>query len=222
MIKHVIIYSHGFGVTADARGIFPAIASVLPEAAHVMFDYNTVDKRGRLLVPPIPEQVVALQQRIDKARASYPEADILVVAHSFGCVIAGLANLEGVAKVILLAPPVDLEKSTKRLRHLVWPRLRLTLKGDVTLRRRDGVTVVITQAYRKSRKNIHPLALYNELAKTHSTTVVGALNDRLLGKLDATAFAPSIKIAWIEGSHNFSGEARAELTSLVAKIIRNA
>lgn len=222
MVKHVIIYSHGFGVRADARGIFPAIEAALPEAVHVMFDYNTIDERGRLLVPPIPEQVARLQRHVNTARGQYPDAEIIVVAHSFGCVIAGLADLSSVHKVVLLAPPIDLEKSTKRLRRLAWPRLRFTLRGEITLRRRDGVIVVITPAYRKSRKGIRPLALYNQLAKRADVTVVGATHDRLLGTLDVSGLVPAIKCKWIDGSHNFSGEAREEVASFVAKVVRTS
>ena len=51
---HVIIYSNGFGVRKEDRGLFTAIAKALPDAQHVMFDYNPIhDESNTLTVKPL-------------------------------------------------------------------------------------------------------------------------------------------------------------------------
>jgi hypothetical protein len=52
MNKHIVIYSHGFGVRKDDRGLFTDIAATLPSAEHIMFDYNQVDEATVLLRRP--------------------------------------------------------------------------------------------------------------------------------------------------------------------------
>lgn len=38
--NHIIIFSHGFGVYADDRGLFPNIIKSLEAIHPIMFDYN--------------------------------------------------------------------------------------------------------------------------------------------------------------------------------------
>lgn len=219
--EQIILYSHGFGVRYDARGMFTAIAQRLPHAQHVMFDYNQIDEgRNSLTVPSVSTQVAIFQQKLNKIKETHPKATITVVAHSFGCVIAGLAGVEGVRKIILITPPVNLAKSAKRLGLLSLPRLRFTIKGRITLKRRDGVTVVISPAYRKQRRTIQAVEAYKQMAKTADITVIGATQDRLLNNENFAALAPFARIVWVEGGHNFMKKnARAEFAATVAKII---
>lgn len=218
--KQVIIYSHGLGVRYDARGMFTAVAALLPAAKNVMFDYNTVDEQNNaLIVPSVPDHVALFQQKLDEAKRDYPDAKITVVAHSFGCIVAGLADLSDVQKVILLAPPLNLKHSAKRLGRLVWRSLRLGLRGEVKFKRRDGTTVVLTPSYRKGRKSIRPVELYNRMAETTEVIAVAAIKDRLLQILDFSVLSPRIKTLWIEGNHSFVDEAREPFAQKVAALI---
>lgn len=40
LMKRVIVYSHGFGVRKDDRGLMTDIAHALPGYEHILFDYN--------------------------------------------------------------------------------------------------------------------------------------------------------------------------------------
>ena len=47
MSEQVVVYSHGFGVRKDDRGLFTDIAAALPEAESVMFDYGSWDEEHK-------------------------------------------------------------------------------------------------------------------------------------------------------------------------------
>jgi len=49
MSKHVIVYSHGFGVRKDDRGLLTDIAKSMPGVDHVLFDYNFIDEQANTL-----------------------------------------------------------------------------------------------------------------------------------------------------------------------------
>lgn len=77
MSKHTVIYSHGFGVRKDDRGLFTDIAAALPNAQHIMFGYNQVDEAtNNLTVAPPDQQAQKLRQLISEAKANNPDATI--------------------------------------------------------------------------------------------------------------------------------------------------
>jgi len=45
-MKHIIVYSHGFGVDKTDRGLFSDISKHFPDAEHIMFDYNDLDSEN--------------------------------------------------------------------------------------------------------------------------------------------------------------------------------
>ena len=61
MTTKVIIFLHGFGVKADARGMSPEIATAFPDYESVMFDYNDVLPNGDTVVASLPKQAEKLQ-----------------------------------------------------------------------------------------------------------------------------------------------------------------
>lgn len=112
---HIIIYSHGFGVQKDDRGLFTDIAAAFPDAHHVMFDYNEIDEANNtLVVAPLDAQAARLNIEIARARAAHPDVTIDIIAHSQGCVAAALAVPTGVRTTILLAPPAQFLGLDKR------------------------------------------------------------------------------------------------------------
>lgn len=76
MIK-AMIYSHGFGVKADARGMFTEIAASFPEYKSVVFDYNEVLPNGDTIVAPIDRQALRLQSVIAETNAD----EIVLLCH---------------------------------------------------------------------------------------------------------------------------------------------
>src|SRR6185369_13842555 len=107
-IPHVIVFSHGFGVRKEDRGLFTAIAKALPDAKSVLFDYNPINEESNTLTAkPLNEQALKLRKVINSARAEFPGAIIDLVCHSQGCVVAGLVKPRGIRKVIMLTPLDD-------------------------------------------------------------------------------------------------------------------
>ena len=45
---HIVIFSHGFGVRKEDRGLFTAIYRAIPDIKGVMFDYNPINEKSNL------------------------------------------------------------------------------------------------------------------------------------------------------------------------------
>jgi pimeloyl-ACP methyl ester carboxylesterase len=218
MSKQIIIYSHGFGVRKDDRGLFTDIAAAIPEYEHVLFDYYEVnDAANSLTLAPLQEQIEKLRQVVDDTRERYKGAVIDVVAHSQGCVIAAAARPEGVRRFVMLAPPVDL--SARRLINLFRdrPGSKIDLDGVSRLPRTDGSTTIVPAAYWKSLDGPQPVQLYNRLCEIAKVTIVEAEHDEILGDQDFSAMDPRIDLESIDGDHGFTGAARAEVAEMVKR-----
>lgn len=101
----VIIYSHGFGVERDARGMFTDIAAAFPGAENVMFDYNIPNRaENTLAVRPLSEQKDILLAEITRVKAQSEDTPIDIIAHSIGSVVVALAQPEGIRRIILIVP----------------------------------------------------------------------------------------------------------------------
>jgi hypothetical protein len=216
--NRIIIYSHGFGVRKDDRGLFTDIAAALPGAGHVMFDYNRADEAANTLtVAPLGEQAQKLGSVIAETRAKHPDAVIDLVCHSQGCVAAALLKSQGIRKTIFTAPPAELTIDNMRRIFGSRPGSHIDIDGVSTLSRRDGSTTIVPEAYWRDIQNISPIALYNSLAQLTELLIINATQDEILGKPDFTALAPSIKTTELNANHDFTGTARAELLGTVSK-----
>jgi pimeloyl-ACP methyl ester carboxylesterase len=181
---HIVIFSHGFGVRKEDRGLFTAIARALPDAKSVLFDYNPINEASNTLTAkPLDEQARKLRKVLNTTRAEYPDAIIDLVCHSQGCVVAALLKPRGIRKVILLTPPDDVSETTvaKQLGS------RLDTVIDTTTRTRlartDGSTTVIHPEYWQSLAGIDPVKLYNRLARVTVLRIISARQDEVLGNV---------------------------------------
>jgi hypothetical protein len=57
MSKHVIVYSHGFGVRKDDRGLLTDIAKSMPGVDHVLFDYNFTGRYRAHMVDIVKQEI---------------------------------------------------------------------------------------------------------------------------------------------------------------------
>src|SRR6266567_2438699 len=142
--NHIIIYSHGFGVRKDDRGLFTDIAAALPGFEHVMFDYNTVDEAANVLtVAPLDEQAKKLNKVLAETRAANPDAVIDLICHSQGCIAAANAKPAGIRKTIFTAPPPDADIESKIKRWRTRYGTKFTTEGTSYLERKDGSTTIV-------------------------------------------------------------------------------
>lgn len=206
-----IVFSHGFGTRADARGMFTQIADSFPQHHFVFIDYNKIYDDGNIEVAPLQVQAQKLQQAIDEQ-----SEEVIVIAHSQGCIIAGMIDPSNVKKAILLAPPVEM--SMQRVLHKLMnkPGAVIDLDGLSKLPRGDGTTTYLSKEYIESVDTIQPLELYAHLAGATETTLLRCLDDEVLGltNLEAATKATVIDIA---ADHDFTGKSRESLLTLLTK-----
>ena len=216
---HVIIYSHGFGVRKNGRGLFTEIAAALPGAQNVMFDYSPINEEANTLtMKPLQDQALKLRKVINAVRAEHPDAVIDLVCHSQGCVVAGLVKPRGIRKVIMLAPPEDFSEAAV----VAWLNKKNGVNIDVSVRTRltsaSGSTTVIHPEYWQSLAGINTVKLYNRLARFTKLRIIHARQDEVHGTAASAALDPLISLVTLDGNHNFSDpEDRKRLLYILQK-----
>lgn len=218
-MKHFIVYSHGFGVDRTDRGLLADISASMPGYEHILFDYNDINpENNELTVNPFQEQV----RRLNAILSTLDDGEekvIDIVAHSQGSVVAALANLENVRRVICLAPPDNLsvERIAERFRNA--PGSEINLDGISRIARRDGSTTIVPKVYWESVRPLNAIQLYNNLAQRVKTIFIIANEDDVLGITHFDNTTESIDLEQISGDHNFNGEARPGLLKRVSELL---
>lgn len=221
MTKHIIVYSHGFGVRKDDRGLFTDIAKSLPEAEHIMFDYNEFDNSQNTLVArPLDQQVDMLLTQLKRLEAD--DVTIDIIAHSQGCIVTTLASPKNIRKTIFLAPPAQLLGLEKKEVYASRPDTMTDAEGTMYMPHRDGSTTIIKEDYWKSREGIKPLNLYNNFSKHTTITIVSATKDEVLPDTDYTGLSEKVKLVEIEANHDFTGQYRQQLLDHVSKEMKTS
>lgn len=210
---NTVICSHGFGVKADARGMYPEIARSLPDYNFVMFDYNTFDDEGNTIVASIDQQAKKLQKVIDES----PD-DSILLCHSQGSIVAGLVDLAKVKQVILLAPPVQMSMERIINKMMNKEGSVINLDGISKLPRSDGTMTLLPKEYIQSLRGRDPLKIYTAIASQKPTIIVRSLNDQVLGMTNVDEVS-SATIIDLGTDHDFTGNGRAVLISTLQSII---
>ncbi|HEU4966621.1 MAG TPA: hypothetical protein VFT53_04000 [Candidatus Saccharimonadales bacterium] len=214
---HFVIYSHGFGVRKEDRGLFTAIARSLPDAEHVMFNYNSINEAANTLTAePLTEQMRKLRKVINTARAEHPGAVIDLVCHAQGCVVAAMLKPRNIRKIILITPPDDVSEAA------VAKQLQGEAEIDTAIRTRvarpDGSATVVRPEYWQSLAGINPVRLYNRMAKFTALRIIKAKQDEVLGDVSFGGIDPSVSLVALDGNHNFDeAESRKRLLYILQK-----
>lgn len=218
-MKHYVVYSHGFGVRKDDRGLFTDIAAAMPGTEHILFDYNEVSEDGTVLtVNPLQEQVRRLRDKLASLNDG-TEKTIDIVAHSQGCVVAALAKPQKVRRILCLAPPDNMD--TERLIHIFGSRKGgvINLDGESRIPRRDGTTTIVPKQYWQSIQ-VNVKRLYNHLPNLAEVKFYIANHDEVLGTTDFDAVDQRIELVKVPGNHDFTDEARSEIIKIVKEALR--
>ncbi len=217
--KHVIVFSHGFGVERDARGMFSDISAAFPESESILFDYNVLDReKNTLTVRPISEQKDILLAEVAKVKEAFPGATIDIIAHSLGSVVTALASPAGIRKVILLAPPLELASSSLQ-RFADRPGSIIDPDGLSRLARRDGSFTLVPAAFWQERAAIDPVALFNTFADKTDLTIIFANQDDVVSDEKKHLLGSDIHTLGIDGDHDFRFEHRAGLLSTLKTLL---
>lgn len=222
--QHIVIFSHGFGVFKDSRGLFAELSDMLSNHGiqSVLFDYNEIDnERSTLTVPPFSVQVATLARVIEMTKDRYLDAVIDLVCHSQGCLIPALMAPLGIRKTIMLAP--SLSNSVERMIEYFQnrPGSEIDMNGISKLSRRDGSTTLVPAEYWRERKLADPPVLYNEFAKLTQLTMVIANQDEVIGEEASAGLDSSIEVVRCDGNHDFTGESRKPLIKIVEDIVNS-
>jgi len=216
MTKKIIVYSHGFGVKKDDRGLFTDIANSMPTVKHVFFDYNKIDHdRNELTVLSLAEQKEKLRNVLSDVKTNHPDSEINMICHSLGCVIAALLCPVGINKIIYLAPPFKFDVGRSPNRFSKRPGVTIDVNGTTSFPRRDGSTTVIDSKFWDTLASVTPIDLYNQLAKKTKSVVINANQDEVLKEKDYSGLSSDIQIINIDASHDFRDGARSNLIQLV-------
>jgi len=219
-MSKIIVYSHGFGVEKTDRGLFTDISLALENnAQQIMFDYNQSNvKDNTLTVSPLNKQIELLDQKIGEAKKHNPGATIDLICHSQGCVVAAMLQPEGVGRIIFLAPPAKFMGAKEKLEQMkLRPGTKINEDGTASYPRRDGSTTIIKQDYWDSLNGVKPIELYNLLSDKTTVTIINANQDEVLGSSDFSELSPKINVLNIDANHDFTGDSREKLVSLVVK-----
>lgn len=219
MSSHYIIYSHGFGVRKDDRGLMTDIASAIPNAEHIMFDYNDFDENTNTMrVSPLTKQVERLREKIESL--TLQEGDVVdLVAHSQGCLVSALAKPKDIRHMVFITPPDNVD--TSRLIGFFGDREGsvIDIDGESRIPRRDGTTTIIHADYWKSLAPLDPIRLYNRLPDLSKVTFIIANEDEVLGVSNFDQVDERIDLEQLEGNHDFNGEYRDALTKRVSELL---
>ena len=165
--KHIIIFSHGFGVAKDDRGLFAGsegISEMLQEHGieTFLFDYNEVNEEKNtitLTLLSIQEQI--LKKNILEIQQKNPDAIIDIIAHSQGCLIPAMVKPKNIRKIIFLAPTLDVNNQRMINLFISNPNTHINTEGISILGHRDGTITFVPSLYWGEGEKTLPIPLYN-------------------------------------------------------------
>jgi pimeloyl-ACP methyl ester carboxylesterase len=218
LASQMVIFSHGFGVGRDGRGLLSDIAHALPSGyGFVLFDYNDIDEgKHTVRFTSFSKQVERLKAVIDWTRRQPGVTTLHIVGHSVGCIVAADLAPEVIGTVVLLAPPTKFNES-RQPRMTTKPGAK-QVEGIWHIPRKDGTTTIIAQADFDELARIDPEGELVKLALFRAYTLVIAEADEVLQDDDYTELIvmPNVTALGIEGAdHNFSGPARQKVIETV-------
>jgi pimeloyl-ACP methyl ester carboxylesterase len=204
-IKHgspIVIFSHGFGVKRDSRGLFTKIATSLPNNfGYVLFDYNTIDGEN-VYLRTYSEQAAVLKTVLSMVSGMTDK--IYVIGHSMGAITASILAEVNITKSILLAPPVTSSSGRKYFNEYLGAYRD---KDDVlVVPRKDGTTTHVTDKFWDEAESIDPIVAMLDYSKKCDLTVIRAIDEDILRHTENYTLLSDnrgIRLVELPGNHNF-------------------
>ena len=210
----VILFSHGFGVMKDARGLFSFLASMLESRGFVtkQFNYNKFDGDSKeLFAVPFSDQASILQKHINELVRDERYKSIIIIGHSQGSLIPTLCqNSDKVEKEIGASPFFQTKIEDLQKRYTALADNQLDFYNITRRRRSDGSVTVIPPEYWAERFTTDVVSLYNNLAKKTELTLIYAINDEVMD-FNNLRLIKNSRIINLDGNHDFLNQYRDEL-----------
>lgn len=210
----MIIFSHGFGVRKDSRGMFDDLSEAINQPS-IKFDYNQVDESGNsITVVSLFEQAKILENIANQQTKSFN-----LICHSAGCMVAALADFKTPPKNILFLAPMTTTNSEKFMQTF-----RDRTEGEMNrhatsiIRRADGSLTYVEPSFWDSLDQISSAEEeYINLAKRTRLSLIIAGEDDKVGKANFKTLKDlTVSYQVIAGAnHNFSNHTRKLLISQV-------
>ncbi len=212
-----VIFSHGFGVRKDSRGMFTEIADWLPGYRCVFFDYNQLPDENTIIASSLTDQGKKFTEVFSNLIDQNPEAQISIITHSQGAIPVALATLGKIDQIVLLAPSMskDINKAIKYFSQ--YPETHIDLEGESVLGRKDGSKTIVPKEFWQDKQRYEPIGLYNDLVQKYNTTIIFADQDEVVAN-NPESLSSEINQMHIDTDHNFTSEARPELKKLLLDI----
>lgn len=216
----IIIFSHGFGVRKDSRGMFTEIASWFPDFQCIFFDYNKLPDEHTIVVSRFLDQAKRFLEILLETRNKNPQAKIFIVTHSQGAIPVSLAETNKILieKIVLLAPATstDINKTIEYFKR--YPNTSINLDGESVLERRDGTKTIVPKEFWEDKKKYDPVPLYNNLSLVQKVSIIFADGDDVVINHPEN-LSKDIEIFHVNADHNFNSEARGELKKVLINIL---
>jgi len=223
LAPNMVVFSHGFGVRRDGRGMFTQIAEALPEGVgYVLFDYNDIDDDNHTVrIMDLVEQTGRLQKVLAWTRDRPGVKSLSLVAHSMGCIVTALTQPTELAKVIFLAPPTSIGERTRKY----FTTKKGAEKHDDmwVVPRNDGTVSVVPETFFDQYEQVDAMQVLLDFVAYQPLELVVAAADEVLQDADYEPFAghPNVQLVNIAGaSHDFAGNARNLLITTVDQELR--
>jgi pimeloyl-ACP methyl ester carboxylesterase len=221
--EQMVVFSHGFGVRSDARGLFTDIVQALPRGwGYVLFDYDDFDAtKNEQQVNGFAERLSRLQAVIDWTGKQADVKEVHAVGHSLGAITLASLAPETVSRFLLLAPPLTLGL---RFAELYTKRDGAKHEGHTWyIPRKDSTKTVVDDDKLAELINVDAEGELSKLAMFHPYCIIMPGADEVLPDADYTALItmPSVRMEGVErADHDFTGESRHELVELVIRLLK--
>lgn len=220
LAPQIVVFSHGFGVRRDARGMFTDICAGLPEGyGYVLFDFDVVDATTNTQrVIGFKARAEILEAVIAWARQQNAVEQLHIVGHSIGTLTLAELAPDNIGAMILLAPPLSLGLEFAE-RYIKRPGAEHT--GHTwTFPRTDGTTTVVDDEPLADLVSIDAEGELTKLGMFRPYTIIIASADEVLLDEDYTELIvmPNITMLGVDqANHDFNGDARPKLVALVVE-----
>jgi len=216
--KQIAIFSHGFGVKRDSRGMFTDITQGLPaDFGYILFDYNYIDG-SHVHLRGYNEQTEMLRAVLDFAVKK--TESVHVIGHSMGAITVSLLGDMRFQNVVLLAPPVSTSRSRKYFNE--YPGAYRDHNNILAIPRKDGTTTHVPDSFFDDAEKVDPIAVMSAYAQKHPVVIVQAKDEDVLShteNYDHLATADGVELIRINGNHNFDPPHRLELVAAINQLL---
>lgn len=212
-----LLFSHGYGVKKDSKGLFTDIAASLPDRFEpILFDYYHIDGKNMTVRPPT-EMVAMLREQYESLGG-----ETWLIGHSMGCTIIAMSGLRP-TKTILLAPPLQMSRRPANFKDYFLSRHPDAVEkdGSVIIRRKHGGNFTLTPQWFEELGKLSHGKPALEFIKHNDVSIIFGTEDLStpIPEDDHDFWDLKKPLTTIPGNHNFDPPHRDELITTVSALL---